>query len=200
MEVFETFESRRSIRKYKDEPVAPELIGKLLEAARIAPSSSNVQSWKFKVITDRETRSGIREAAFGQKFVEEAPVVIACCLDLEAFAERGKRTLELITKGKVRPSLSMMLRSARGARDKEFAPERVMINGTINVAIATEHIVLAANALGLGTCWIRAFDEEALERLLDIPGSLKLLVLLTVGYPDQQPAARPRKTLDEITI
>lgn len=200
MDVFKAIETRRSIRKYEDRPVAPGLVERLLEAARIAPSSSNVQSWKFKVVTDPQARRALKDAAGGQKFVEEAPVVIACCLDFNAFGERGKRTLELVTRGAVKPNLGMMLRYARSGRDKEFAPERVLLNGAINVSIAAEHIVLAAQALGLGTCWVRAFDEERVERLLDIPPGLKVLVLLTVGYPDQEPAARPRKSLDEITL
>lgn len=200
MDLFEAIEARRSVRKYRDEPVPRELIDRVLEAARVAPSTSNTQSWKFDIVTDPETKKKLRELAYGQKFVEEAPVVIACCLDFEAFAERGKRTLELVIKGKVRPSLEMMLRSVRGSRDKEFEGERVIVNGAINVAIATEHMALAATALGLGTCWVRAFEAALVEELLGIPESCKVLVLLTLGYPAQSPPARPRKALQDILL
>jgi len=200
MDLFEAIEARRSVRKYRDEPVPRELIDRVLEAARVAPSTSNTQSWKFDIVTDLETKKRLRELAYGQKFVEEAPVVIACCLDFEAFAERGKRILELVLKGKVRPSLETMLRSMRGSRDKELDPERVIVNGAINVAIATEHMALAATALGLGTCWVRAFEAAPAEELLGIPESCKVLVLLTLGYPAQSPPARPRKALQDILI
>lgn len=200
MDVFEAIEKRRSIRKYKDTPVPGELIEKLLEAARLSPSTSNTQSWKFKVVTDPHTRKRIRELAYGQKFVEQAPAVIACCLDFDAFAQKGRRTLELVLKGKVRPSLEMMLRSVVGTKDKEFDPERVVINGTINVAIAGEHMALAATALGLGTCWVRAFDAPEVEGILDLPEGVKVLALMTVGYPDEEPPARPRHALYEITL
>ena len=200
MDVFDAIETRRSIRKYQDKPVPPDLIDKVLEAARIAPSTSNTQSWKFKVVTDPETRKRLRELAFNQKFVEEAPAVIACCLDFEAFKDRGKRTLELVVRGSVRPSLEMMLHSVRGSRNKELDPERVLVNGAINVSIATEHMALAATALGLGTCWVRAFQAPAVEELLGIPESAKVLVLLTLGYPDQSPAARSRRALEEILL
>jgi len=199
MDVFEAIEARRSVRKYRDKPVSDDVVEKLLESARIAPSSSNTQSWKFKVVTDLETRRKLKELAYGQKFVEQAPVVIACCLDFEAFAERGKRSLELVRSG-VRPSLEMILRSVRGKKDKEYELERVVINGAINVSIAAEHIVLAAQALGLGTCWVRAFNAPAVEQLLGIPEGLSALVLLTVGYPVEAPAPRPRKPLSEILI
>ena len=136
MEVLEAVEKRRSIRKYTGAPVPPELLNRLLEAARLAPSTSNTQSWKFKVVTDPEHLSELREASFGQKFVERAGVVIACCIDFQAFEERGRRMLELVFKGGVRPSLEMMLRSVRGGKDGEFDPERTLINGVVNVSIA----------------------------------------------------------------
>ena len=200
MDALEAIQARRSIRKYTDEPVPPEMIDRLLEAARAAPSTSNTQSWKFKVITDPQTRARIKDVAYGQKFVARAPVIIACCLDLDAFREKGKQTLKLVLSGAVRPSMEMILRAARGGKDREFSPERVVINGTINVAIATDHIVLAATALGLGTCWIRAFDAPAVQEILAIPEGLTIVCLLTIGYPDQSPPARPRRSLDEIVL
>ena len=200
MDVFDAIQARRSIRKYTDKPVPPEIIDRLLEAARVAPSTSNTQSWKFKVVTDPLTRERIKDVAYGQKFVAQAPAIIACCLDFNAFKEKGKQTLKLVLSGALRPSMEMILRAARGGKDKEFSPERVVINGTINVAIATEHIVLAATSLGLGTCWIRAFDAPAVEKMLDIPEGVTVVSLLTIGYQDQSPAERPRRSLDEITL
>jgi nitroreductase len=94
----------------------------------------------------------------------------------------------------------MILRSARGSRNTEFDEERVVINGAINVAIATENMVLAATALGLGTCWVRAFNAPAVERLLDVPEGLRVLALLPLGYPDESPPPRPRKSIEEILI
>jgi nitroreductase len=198
MDVFEAIETRRSIRRYRDQPVPQDVLDKIMEAARLAPSSSNVQSWKFKVVTDAATRRELRDIASGQKFVEQAPVVIVCCLDMEAFKERGKRSLELMTRGKVRPNLEMILRSVRASRNTEYDEERVVINGTMNVAIAVQNMVLAAEALGLGTCWVRAFSAPAVERLLNVPQGLR--VLLPLGYPDESPPPRPRKSMDEILM
>lgn len=200
MEVREAIESRRSIRKYRDKPVSQEVIRELIDAARLAPSTSNTQSWKFKVVTDLVVRQELRQAAFNQKFIEQAPVVIACCLDLDAFKEKGKKTLQLVLKGAVRPSMEMVLQAARGGPDEDFDAEQLIIDGTINVAIAIEHIVLTAEELGLGTCWVRFFDPERAAETLELPDSLVLLSLLTVGYPDQSPAQRPRKQLEEILI
>ncbi|MDD5448702.1 MAG: nitroreductase family protein [Actinomycetota bacterium] len=200
MEVFDVIRERRSIRRYREEKINEETLRKIMEAARLAPSSSNIQSWKFIIVTSKELRRKLKDAARGQKFVEEAPVVIACCIDLEAFKEQSKQTIKLLLKGALRPSLEMILRTLGVGGNSNLDAERQMVNATINVSIASEHIVLAARNLGLGTCWIRAFEEEKVEEILALPEHLKVLALLTLGYPQESPSPRPRKTLEEITI
>jgi nitroreductase len=64
--------------------------------------------------------------------------------------------------------------------------------------IALEHMVLAATALGYGTCWIGAFDEDAIKRLLKIPAKMKVVALLPIGVPGEKPASKPRKAIPEI--
>jgi len=64
--------------------------------------------------------------------------------------------------------------------------------------IAVEHMVLEATELGYGTCWIGAFDEDAVKKVLDIPAGLKVVCALPIGVPDESPSARSRKSLDEI--
>jgi nitroreductase len=68
----------------------------------------------------------------------------------------------------------------------------------VDLAIALEHIVLEAVELGLGTCWIGAFNEDEVKKILKIPQDKKVVALLTVGVPAESPAARPRKALEEI--
>jgi nitroreductase len=68
----------------------------------------------------------------------------------------------------------------------------------VDLAIALEHIVLEAVELGLGSCWIGAFNEEKVKRILKIPQDKKVVALLTVGIPAESPAARPRKAQEEI--
>ncbi|MBM4084275.1 MAG: nitroreductase [Planctomycetes bacterium] len=79
MDVMEAIRTRRSIRAYLDKPVEEEKLKRVLEAARLAPSAKNMQEWKFIVVRDPATRQKLVEAAKGQKFVGEAPVVIAAC-------------------------------------------------------------------------------------------------------------------------
>ena len=79
MNVMEAINKRCSVRSYQGRPVEKEKIDKVLEAARLAPSASNRQEWRFIVVQDRDTRQRLMKAAKNQAFVGEAPVVIACC-------------------------------------------------------------------------------------------------------------------------
>ena len=79
MDVFEAISKRRSIRKYKDKPVDDEKLETILEVARIAPSASNRQEWRFIVVKNKKTREKLAEAANSQTFVGEAPVIIVAC-------------------------------------------------------------------------------------------------------------------------
>src|SRR5660397_144407 len=73
----DAIEKRRSIRKFKQDPVPDEHIMALIEAARLAPSASNTQPWRFKIVSDDETKAKLAEAAYRQSFVAQAPVVLS---------------------------------------------------------------------------------------------------------------------------
>jgi nitroreductase len=79
MDVYEAVNKRRSIRAYKDQPVPEEVLLRVLEVARLAPSAHNSQEWRFIVVTDPETLHKLVKAAKGQKFVGQAPALIAFC-------------------------------------------------------------------------------------------------------------------------
>ena len=163
MDVFEAIQQRYSVRRYHPQPVEAEKLERVLEAARLAPSAGNRQEWRFVVVTDEQTRQQLTEAASGQAFVGQAPVVIAAC------AETDERT--------------MMCGQA---------------SYPIDVAIALEHIALQATEEGLGTCWVGAFDEAAVKELLDIPTAIRVVELMPLGYPADQPKPKQRLALDEI--
>jgi len=164
MTVMEAIKLRKSVRSWEDKPVEDEKIGAVLEAARLAPSASNRQEWRFVVVRDAGVRKKLVGAARDQTFVGEAPVVIACCADSD---------------------------------------EHVMACGQlcypIDVAIAIDHMTLAAVELGLGTCWIGAFDEGKAKEVLGIPEEIRVVELLPLGYPaDPSPKEKSRMAADEI--
>ncbi len=170
----EVIQQRRSIRAYQDKPVPKNFVRALLEAARLAPSACNSQTWRFIVVDDREvlneiaqkgTRSVIRNA-----FLTQAPLLIVGCNKLDLVANRVGKAVTGIDYYQV------------------------------DLGIAMEHIVLKATELGLGTCWIGWFNERKIKKILHIPSGIRVSALLTIGYPKGPlPPARPRLKLEEIS-
>jgi nitroreductase len=164
MEVIDAIRSRKSVRSYLDKAVEKEKLSRVLEAARMAPSAGNRQEWRFVVVTDPEKRRRLGEEAAGQRFIAEAPVVIAVCAQ---------------TDGRI-------MRCGQACYP-------------IDVAIAVDHLTLAAVAEGLGTCWIGSFDPEVVRRILAIPKEIVVVELLPLGYPrDPQPVAKSRLPIETI--
>lgn len=148
---------RQSDRKYLDKTVPHEIILECLEAARLAPSASNSQPWTFVVVDDPELKEKVAHKTYGplksfNKFVPEAPVIVAIVM------EKPK----LITE-------------AGGRIKKKEYP-------LIDIGIAAEHFCLAAAEQGLGTCMLGWFDEKSVKKLLEVPKSKNISLLITLGY------------------
>jgi nitroreductase len=182
------------------------MIQQMLEAARLAPSGSNRQPWRFMVITDVDKKAELRRICLNQAFIEQAPVVIVCCADLTAYskASREKRNQEYKEFGVIETLSGRFadpdFRTAQlAAPDPDL--ETMLPMAIANTYIAVEHIVLTATALGLGTCWTGAIGTKGeVEACLDLPASTRAVVLLPVGYPAKVPSARPRLSLEEILL
>jgi len=70
----------------------------------------------------------------------------------------------------------------------------------LDMGIAFDHIDLQATEIGLGACWIGAFNESKVSQILNVPDNLETVILITIGYPDESPNPRPRKNIEEIVI
>jgi nitroreductase len=201
LDVFEAIGKRRSIRKFKNELLSERQIEQLLEVARLAPSGCNVQPWRFIIVKNKQLKKRLCQASFNQEFVETAPVVIVCCGDLLSWKATRKRTQELLNKRNIHLSnecetaLKDRVDMAVAAEIHERIPSTLL-----NVAIAIEHIVLEAVELGLGSCWIRLFDENRIKQLLNLPDHICVVAILPVGVPDEEPAPRPRLPLSDLVL
>jgi len=79
MEFYEVIKTRRSVRRYKDKDIPDDVLMRVLEAGRIAPSGNNRQPWRFVVVKDEDKRRQIAQACYDQMFIADAPVVLVCC-------------------------------------------------------------------------------------------------------------------------
>jgi len=174
MGFLELVAGRRSIRKYKNAPVEPEKLARCIEAARLAPSACNSQPWKYIAVTDTSVRDRLAAEAFNgiykaTQFAAAAPVIVAVA------ADKGNFTARI----------------GNFVRHTSFY--------LIDIGISAENFCLQAAEEGLGTCMIGWFDEKKAARVLGVPAGVKLELLIAVGYPDEAPAPRPRKTVDEMS-
>jgi len=161
-QVLETIKRRRTIRKFKSDPIDDEKLHLILEAGRWAPSFSNLQPWKFFVIKNQNLKNtldiAVKESVL-HLGIKEAPVVIIVSVD------RKTDPLYAIEAG----------------------------------AAATQNITLAANSLGLGAGWIGVWGTEAelaIQKLLQLPETTRIVSLVPVGNPDESPEGN-RRPLEE---
>jgi nitroreductase len=164
--------NRRSVREFESWSVAREDIITMCEAARVAPSACNSQTWRFVAVTDRQlierlTTEGMR-SVIRNKWLRQAPLVIAGCSKLDVAANRIGTAVTGIEYYR------------------------------IDLGIAMEHMVLKATELGLGTCWVGWFKEDKVKEILNIPERVRVSALLAVGYPkDISLQGRKRRPLEK---
>jgi len=199
MDVREAIKQRRSIRKFKPDPIPEEKIRLLLESARLAPSGTNIQPWRFIVVKDDDTKKKLQTAAHNQRHIKCAPVIIVCCADLKAFKEFPQRVDELIESGALPERTREVFIPYLKKGMRTVTKNALMIAAAANVAIAVEHIVLQAVEIGLGTCWVRWYEDDKVKEILDIPNHVEVMALLPVGIPDEEPSQRPRLDINKIT-
>ncbi len=169
--------SRRSIRRYKPDPIPEETLRYVLEAARIAPSWGNRQCWTYLIVTDEVLRRKIVARASPppppvdgrpvrtRDWIASAPIIIVGCADPTKSGNKEGKEYYLLDMG-----------------------------------ISMEHLILAAAEQGLGTCWIGGgFDESVVKAALQIPDAIRVVALTPLGYPDEVTEPRSRKTLEEMT-
>ena len=198
MDIFETIARRRSIRHYRPDPVADELITQVLDAARLAPSGSNAQPWKFVVVRSEEKRAALCEAAYGQPMIRQAPIVIVALGDRKVFRKWLRRGKELVDIGAVDAQVIETVGEIYRGRAKEPGGADQSIQA--NCMIAIDHLTLAATGLGLGTCWVRLMKSDEVATVLELPNTMFPVAMIPLGYADEDPPPRPRYALDEIAL
>jgi len=197
MELSEVIAARRSIRKFKPGEISEETVKELIEAARLAPSGSNLQPARFIVAKSPQAKESIGKCT-PYKFVVKAAVIFVCCADLTTITTRETHVKELFREGAF-DGVEMDM-SDPSAVTPIMDDDMIKAYLSMNTAIAIEHIVLKSVDLGLGSCWIGRFDREKLKNLLNLNDNIYPVTILPVGWPDESPKARPRLALDKYLL
>ena len=165
--------SRQSDRKYSDRKVEKDKLDRIVEAGRMSPSACNAQPWKLVVVDDSQLVLRVAEAASAKligmnSFVAQAPVIIVI----------------------VREKANMSSKVGATIKNKDYS--------LFDIGIATENICLQAEAEGIGSCIIGWFDEKMIRKLLSIPKSKRVELLITLGYSISEKREKRRKPFDEV--
>lgn len=183
MDVFEVIKNRRSIRRYKTDPVDDKTVQAVLEAAHWAPSWGNTQCWRFVVVRDPKTRAQIADTLMKETIdnelvdnaatgaINEAPVLIVVCAEM---GQAGCRPagVPVTDKG-----------------DCWYM---------FDIALAVQNLTLAACSLGLGTVIIGGFDAPRVAKILNVPTGFQVVTMTPLGVPDHKGQVSPRKPLFQV--
>jgi len=172
----ELLKSHRSIRQFKDRPIAPDLLTEIILAGQAAASSNFFQAATIIRVTDQVKRVRLAELAGNQAYVESAAEFLVFCADMN----RASRCCDW-----------------HGVEANTGFTEQFII-ATVDVALVAQNIVVAAESAGLGICYIGALrnNPAAVSAVLDLPHDSYAVFGLCLGWPDQNPEVKPRLPLD----
>jgi len=167
---------RTSVRRYdSNRGVDRQILERCLDAARMSPSASNAQPWHFVVVDEPSIRNQVARETHNRvvsfnRFAAQAPVLVVVVAEESALL----------------PQLGGLLKGTRYS--------------LMDIGIAAEHFCLQATEEGLGSCMLGWFNERAIRRILGIPASRRIALVMTVGYAaaPRAPRKRGRKPLDQI--
>lgn len=192
----ELVRSRRSIRKYTNVKVSRAQIECMIEAACWAPSSHNRQGWKFIVFEDRDQIKQLAEEVrqFVRKVLASTNRSIASHTDdlVHYSGAFDQAPTVVLVMHKKSPAMSKSMLST--------ATSELVSGEAISAAMACQNLLLAANAMGLGTCVMTAplLAGKVWNSLNDLPPGYEFTCLITVGYPSELPSAPRRKNLEHL--
>lgn len=206
--VLKEIQERFSTRSFSDRQIPDEILNEILEAGRLAPSWINTQPWHFIVVRDARNKGLLSQMANGQKHVENAPVVIICCGDKDAWEKEIFRdTME--KRGIPQERIDILLNSS--LYNPTLISEDAVIMRTLEeLTYAVAYITLEAQAHGVGSCVIGAIGNgltgavpevyELARKTFNLPESVEILSLLILGYPDESAPKLPRvrKSFEEV--
>lgn len=213
MEVTDCLQSWKSIRRYKTDPIPENKLLLVLEAARRAPSWSNLQPWHFIVVKEEDIKGKLSTLSMGQRLIRQAPVVIVCCGNLQGLGKSAHREAlrDLVAAGAIKIPPELM---DKAVIENPILGPSVMESSVAtailleNLAIAYTFMAVEATNQGLGCCIIGGLGNPLnkqmtelyndITKALEIPDNLQMLRLLTLGFPDENPQLRPRKNLRDI--
>jgi nitroreductase len=195
MNISEAIESRRSIKHYDPDHVMPEEdLAKLLELSMLAPSSFNMQNYRFVVVRDPELRKEIRAAAWDQAQVTDASVLVVMCADLTAHEADPARYWGHAPQ-EVQDMIGPMIRPFY-----EGKPQLIRDEAMRSTALGGMTLMLAAKDLGYDSCPMVGFDPEVVSKLINLPDDHAISFMIAVGKTAKPAWPRGERIADAVVM
>ncbi len=193
---WQTLFERRSIRRYRPEPVPEELLRRLLTAAIWAPSAHNRQPWRFAVVMTDARKEALAEA-MSERWREDMTRAGAPAEEIRARLQRSRQRLT----GPPALVVGCMTMSDMDAYADARLAEAERIMAIQSLALALGNLMLAAHHQGLGSCWVCAplFAPDAVRTALELPVDWEPQAIITLGWPDESRTSS-RKPLEEVVV
>jgi len=199
MEFRDIVKNRRAVRKYQDRAVPEETIRELLDITRYAVSAINLQPWKIKVVSDRETKEKLFPATFGQNQVLDCSHLFVFCADTDYAAVIRVVDKAMRAGGVPDPQREAMMELAANVANG-MTPEQRLNWSKQMVFIALGNCLNGAYSLGLGACPMTAFQPPEFAKILGLPDNLMPTVMVSIGYPAEEGMPKVRRSVDEILV
>ena len=186
--------SRRSIRRFVQEPIDRTDLDRIFESVRLAPSAFNVQPWRFVVVTDPALKAKLSEAANGQRQIESAPAVIVLYTDMAAALDAIDDVIHPDVPSDRRAASAAGFR-ANWASKSEAEREQW---GASQGYIALGYLLLAASSYGYATSPMLGFDAEKVKAVLGLPAHVRIPALVAIGIADEEGFSHHRHAVENL--
>jgi len=194
MEFDEVIHTRRSVHQYSDADIDDETLYDIFEDVRHAPSSFNLQPWEFLVVRGDDL-DRLQSVAYGQEHVTDAAAAVVVLGTLDPSDHADRVTADLLEKGYLpnEEAAEARLDTVDGLADADAETRRVWTTQSSTLAAMT--LMHAAWGRGIASCPMGGFDADALHEEFDVPADYEAVMIVTLGYPEDEAAdlERPRK-------
>lgn len=194
---------RRSVKTFKPDPIAPDLLQRLIDLTLEAPSSFNLQQTRLVVLQSPEQKAALAAVAWNQKQITQAPVVMVFTTSVRGWESTLDQTLETaVKKGTWPEKFAEFVRgSAPGFQDALAAKGVEREYAIKDAMIAATTCALAAESLGLGTCFMNGWDEAGVKKVLGVESDpdIAVALVLPVGYAEVTPG-HPGRLPQSVTV
>ena len=187
--ILDLVRKRYSVRSFRTTPIAESILHDMLEAGRLSSSGGNEQAWRFGVITDPSVIERVAKAAYQQKWIGTAPLLIVLCTQ-RVQDENGGRNIQV-------------------QRFPEWADAMMSMDSRLYSALNSEehqtkipavHMALAALEHGIGCTWVSRFEVRSVAGIIAVPDGYLPSEILAFGYPTENGKQAKKKRLDEIVF